>query len=149
MHELTRTYLDANSFQLIGLVPVITGVSIGGAILTKQELTPTIVLLSIVGALVTLGLYRWERRNVKICKWMQERVDEIERNQFDLDAAETQFAIRLNPPGKAPAFRNPKYNDLDKFLWWKEFTQRDAEKIIYWTALGAWIALPFAVALSH
>ncbi len=29
-----------------------------------------------VGAVVTFGLYRWEMRNVQVCRWLQERTIE-------------------------------------------------------------------------
>jgi len=139
--------LDDNSFKLLGLVPLVTGSAILGVLISKEDVVgPSLYLLSIVGALVTFGLFRWEFRNIQICKRLQMRADEIERNEFHVEPGEEQFAIRERKP--QPQFKNPELDHLHKFIGF-EFTQRRAEMIIYWTAIMGWIALPFAAALSR
>lgn len=136
--------LDENSFRLLGFVPLVTGAAIV-AVMVKGEVlsSATLLLLSLVGALVTFGLYRWERRNIQICKWLQERADEIEDQEFDVkETNKRQFAIRLREP--PPKFTNSEYDDMHKFLGYP-ITQRKAEKIIYVTTILAWLALPLMV----
>jgi hypothetical protein len=136
--------LDENSFRLLGFVPLVTGAAIVTVTVKGEVLSsPTLMLLSLVGALVTFGLYRWERRNIQICKWLQERADEIEEQEFDVkEINKRQFAIRLQE--RPPKFTNPEYDDMQMFLGYP-ITQRKAEKIIYVTTILAWLALPLMV----
>lgn len=142
--ENIRT-LDANSFKLLSFVPLISGSAIV-AVLLKGEagLSWITILLSLVGALVTFGLYRWEFRNIQICKWLQERANAIERNYFGVERGKEQFAIRAEQP--PPRFENSNYDNLHRFLGLSIF-QRTAEKIIYWTTIIAWLVLPLVVYL--
>lgn len=149
--------LDQNSFQLLRFVPLVTTAAILGLAFLD---IPFLVLwlISWVGAAVTFGLYRWEMRNVQICKWLQERAVEIERTGFNV-SGKTQFAFRLIELPARPSFDNPKLNDLDtqKIFGWTvkfkrgepfRFTQRVAERIIYGATILAWLAMPVAVWLS-
>ncbi len=135
--------LDDNSFKLLSFVPLISGSAIV-AVLLKGEagFSWITILLSLVGAVVTFGLYRWEFRNIQICKWLQERADEMERSEFNVQEGQEQFAIRAQKI--PPKFKNSDYDDLHKFLGISIF-QRGAETIIYWTILVAWLLLPLAV----
>ena len=137
--------LDANSFKLLSFVPLVSGSAIV-AVLLKGEagLSWITILLSLAGALVTFGLYRWELRNIQICKWLQKCADEIERNQFGVERGKEQFAIRAQEP--PPSFENDNYDNLHRFLGLPIF-QRTAERIIYWTTIIAWLLLPLAVFL--
>ena len=137
--------LDDNSFKLLSYVPLVSGSAIV-AVLLKGEagLSWMTILLSLVGAVVTFGLYRWELRNIQICKWLQERANEIERNEFKVEEGKEQFAIRVQK--SPPRFKNSDYDNLHKFLGFSIF-QRGAEAIIYWTTIVAWLLLPLAVYL--
>jgi hypothetical protein len=137
--------LDANSFKLLSFVPIVSGSAIV-AVLLKGEagLSWVTILLSLAGAFVTFGFYRWEFRNIQICKWLQECADGIEREAFVVEGGKEQFAIRAQDP--PPRFKNLYYDDLHKFLGFPIF-QRTAEHIIYWTTIIAWLVLPLAVYL--
>ena len=135
--------LDDNSFRLLSFVPLVTGSAIGVVLLKAgTRFSWVIVLLSLVGAIVTFGLYRWERRNVQICKWLQGRADEIERDQFGITSGKEQFAIRTKNPSSG--FEDFEYKDLHIFHGFSIY-QRSAERIIYWAAISAWLLLPVAV----
>lgn len=139
--------LDENSFRLLGFVPLLSASAIAAVLLRDVKFSPTVVLFSLVGGIVTFGLYRWELRNIQICKWLQERADEIEQREFGIEIAEQQFAIRLKPEREKPQFKNAEYNDMHK-LFGIPFTQRRAETLIYWTTIIGWFALPLILALS-
>lgn len=137
--------LDANSFKLLSFVPLVSGSAIMAVFLRGEAgMSWITILLSLAGALVTFGLYRWEFRNIQICKWLQKCANAIERNQFGVEQGKEQFAIRTQEP--PPKFDNPKFDNLDKFFVFS-ISQRKAENIIYWTTIAAWLLLPLAVYL--
>jgi hypothetical protein len=138
--------LDENSFKLLSFVPLVSGSAIVVVLLKGEAgLSCITILLSLIGASVTFGLYRWEFRNIQICKWLQERADEIERNCFGVERGKEQFAIRAQEP--PPRFENHDFDDLHKFLGCSIY-QRRAETIIYWTTIIGWLLLPLAVYLK-
>lgn len=138
--------LDSNSFKLLSFVPLVSGSAIMAVFLKGEAgISWITILFSLAGALVTFGLYRWEFRNIQICKWLQKCAIEIERNQFGVEEGKEQFAIRMqkNPP----KFMNPDFDTLHMLLG-IPITQRTAEHIIYWTTIIAWLLLPLAVLLT-
>ncbi len=84
--------LDQNSFHLLQFVPLVTTAAILGLSFLDIPF-PVLWLISWIGAAVTFGLYRWEMRNVQICRWLQERVDGIVRE--DPCIGKSQFVVRL------------------------------------------------------
>jgi hypothetical protein len=69
---------DEISFKLLGFVPLVTGASILSLFLRNEDVSsPRIFLISIFSAAVTLGIFRWELRNVQICNWLRSRADRI------------------------------------------------------------------------
>src|SRR5215472_6008654 len=97
---------DETSFKLMGLVPLVSG----AAFLTfffedKVRAQPHVVVaLSLFAALVTLGLFRWELRNIQICSWLLRRSEAIEE-----------------PTGVKPARPKPP----------RGFGKTEAEKAVY------------------
>jgi hypothetical protein len=147
-HEICANIraLDENSFRLLGFVPLLSGAAIVAVIAKGGVGLLPAFLLGVVGALVTFGLYRWERRNIQICKWLQERADTIEEHEFHVKKEERQFAIRLRE--KPPNFKNSQYDNMHKLLGHYQITQRWAETIIYGATIIGWLVIPLAVALS-
>jgi len=74
---------DEISFKLLGLVPLVSGVGIL-VLLGDEKLSwsPATAFASVVGAVVTFALYRWEMRNVDYCSLLVKRAAELERNSF-------------------------------------------------------------------
>ena len=65
---------DEISFKLMGFVPLVTGATILTFFLKKPippENTELVVALALVAALITLGLFRWELRNIQNCSWLR------------------------------------------------------------------------------
>lgn len=77
---------DEISFRLLAAVPLASTVLSGGLLLVEGtkpvgNLTPVgVVFLSLLGAMVTMGLFRWELRNVRWCRWLISRAADFERN---------------------------------------------------------------------
>lgn len=143
--------LDQNSFQLLRFVPLVTTAAILGLSFLNIPFR-VLWLISWVGAVVTFGLWRWEMRNIQVCRWLQERADVIERDEFHAPSM-MQFALRtkIQREGVPVSFKDTGLNELHKMkiLGRKiKFTQRRAETIIYWATILAWLAMPFAVWLS-
>jgi len=58
---------DEISFKLLGLVPLLAGAAIGVILGGKLAESPFVVFTSLFGAVVTVGLFGWELRNIQIC----------------------------------------------------------------------------------
>jgi len=67
---------DDISFKLMGTVPLLSGAAILTVFLKgpiQPGSGPVVVALSMFAAFVTLGLFRWELRNVQTCSWHRRR----------------------------------------------------------------------------
>ena len=63
---------DEISFKLLGFVPLVSGAGILTLFLKNQVVSsPELFLISIFSALITLGIFRWELRNIQICNWLR------------------------------------------------------------------------------
>ena len=111
---------DDYSFRLLGFVPLASG---GGIVALFLKLKATgwatipVVMLSLVGATVTLGLFCWELRNIQTCKWLRDCARVVER----------QFGLPLRPePHK---------------VFGVAIRKETAEMGVYATTIAAWLAL--------
>jgi hypothetical protein len=89
---------DQISFKLLSLVPLVSGSGAGLLVflLDKQILgLIPIVGLSLLSALVTFGLYRWERRNIQTCERLLKRAAWLEKRFGFGDLAGGQAAPRI------------------------------------------------------
>ena len=76
---------DDTSFKLMGLVPLISGATLLTLFMkdtVSPELAPLLVALALFAALITLGLFRWELRNIQRCRWMLNRAKTLEDEAF-------------------------------------------------------------------
>jgi hypothetical protein len=140
---------DDISFKLLGTVPLASGIGSGAlVILERSKLLegnryPAIVLvgLSAIGALITVGLFRWELRNIQKCRWLIARAASFETQI--LVKPNLQFGGMANEQDlSAKAIDEVCVPSLFKKPWGK--TQ--AEKLIYLTTVGAWL-LPLGIAM--
>ena len=122
---------DDISFKLLGLVPLVSGAALGALLFKDAQpmgdrLSPALItLLALFAAAVTLGLFRWELRNVQECSHL-------------IAIAGALAGARLAGVGVPPArqARLPRPQGIGK---------TEAEKIIYGATILAWLALPPAV----
>jgi hypothetical protein len=71
---------DDISFKLMGIVPLVSGASVLTFFL-KESLSNNHKLVAgfaLFAALITLGLFRWELRNIQKCSWLRKRAEELE-----------------------------------------------------------------------
>ena len=77
---------DETSFKLLGLVPLGSGIGAGALTLMKEldalGRYPDAAMagFSLVGALITFGLFRWELRNIQKCNWFISRAARLEKH---------------------------------------------------------------------
>lgn len=114
---------DEISFKLLGLVPSATVTAVVVAMLKGEALwSKSVFGLSLVGAFITLGLYRWELRNIKTCSFLLgqiENLDHIDRSTLN------------TAPG---LFRD--FLKIDK---------TKSEKWIYSVTVSIWLGMPWAI----
>src|SRR5687768_10622644 len=90
---------DEISFKLMGLVPLVSGATLLTFFL-KEPILPgkadLVVALALLASLITLGLFRWELRNIQNCRWLRRRAEALEVAIFTSSGAPNQ----PNPPHK-------------------------------------------------
>jgi hypothetical protein len=123
---------DDISFKLLGFVPLVSGVGISVLLSTNTGLSslPVVVFIGLFGAVVTFGLHRWELKNITTCNWLIELGRDLERHRFQL--TQGQFLRRPDAP---------------PFLG-RRIRKREAEQIIYWAAIVAWLLLPVVTVIA-
>jgi hypothetical protein len=126
---------DEISFKLLGLVPLVSGAGIVLALDDNRPWSPMTIFIGLFGAAVTFAIYRWEVRNINICKWLRDRACDLEREELGL-AAKGQFYKRDDPPNGPP-----------KVLGWR-MGKTEAERLLYAVTIGAWLLLPIVAAVS-
>lgn len=138
---------DDVSFKLLGTVPLFSGIGSGALSLLEKSghavNEVTVIALSLAGAVITIGLFKWELRNIQKCSWFISRAANLERRIFPNGEA-CQFG-GLSPKEHLAAadIRSIKNAPLSKRPWGK--TQ--AEKLIYTAAIAAWF-IPAVVSVA-
>lgn len=115
---------DDISFKLMGFVPLVSGATLLTFFLRepiRPEQAPLVAALALFAALVTLGLFRWELRNIQTCSWLRRRAEAVER-------------VLAQATGAPPQPRAPL-----------GVGKTEAEKAIYSVTVMAWLLLPFAL----
>jgi hypothetical protein len=122
---------DEISFKLLGLVPLVSGAALGTLLFKDAQpigarLSPSLItLLALFAAAVTLGLFRWELRNVQECAHLIGIAGALARGQ--LVAVGVPAERRKRPPRP------------------QRIGKTEAEKIIDGATIVAWLALPPSV----
>jgi hypothetical protein len=117
-------FTDDISFKLLGLVPLFSGSGILVAILRSEYFwSPAIYAMGAFGALVTLGLFRWELRNIQNCLWL------IKCGKVLEEAEDAQ--------GIGQFYRRPSSP--------MRIGKTEAEKLIYGVTIFTWLLLPWLV----
>lgn len=141
---------DEISFKLLGTVPLASGVGAGGlTILEKSTLLegyarPELVVaaLSALGALITLGLFRWELRNIQKCVWLIARAARFEKEVLRQDL---QFSGMARPEHlSARSMEDIHVQSLFKKPM-REWGKTQSEQLIYLASIGGWL-VPLAIA---
>ena len=120
---------DEIRFKLLGPVPLLSGAAI--VTVSRNDVNQGVLwLISLFGAVVTLGLFRWELRNIQNCKWLASRAAEMERIEFGVTAG--QFFRREEAPR----------------LFGLRVGKTESEKIIHIATMLSLLALPLASLLK-
>ena len=140
---------DEISFKLLGTVPLAAGIGSGTlTVLEKSELLKgysgfSVLALSALGSLITVGLFRWELRNIQKCNWFISRAAKLEKLLFPDQKGKVQFGGISSPKDvSASEINEIAISSMLKPPWGK--TQ--AEKLIYYAAIATWF-VPMAIAL--
>jgi hypothetical protein len=137
---------DDISFKLIGTVPLVAGFLSGALALWERSSavgtllsSGAVAAFSLLGAVMTFALMRWEFRNVQKCNWLIDRAAEFERRMFRTDAG---------PLGPIQFEGWAESNELLKSIFRGPWGKTQSEKLIYGGAIAAWL-VPLAMALSR
>ena len=142
---------DDVSLKLLAIVPLVAGFLSGALALwagkdaaagsAKPALNLAVLALALAGAGITLGLMRWEMRNVQKCNWLISRAADHERRLLGIAPLEDP---RLGIHWDGWERPQPPLPSLFRRPWGK--TQ--AEKLIYGTAVAVWL-VPAALAIAR
>ena len=138
---------DDISFKLLGTVPLVSGIGSGGlSLLTMSghHLNDLAVLgLSLVGCAVTIGLFRWELRNIQRCTWFISRAAKIEQRMFPSHEASQFNGFQPSKHLEAKELSDIKIASI----WTRPWGKTQAEKLIYAVAIAAWL-IPALVSIA-
>ena len=113
---------DEISFKLLGLVPLVSGTALITVVLGDPSLDEgLVVVLALFAAAVTLGIFRWELRNLQTCRWLIRCAEDIEERTLARQGSPS-FLPRPSPP--------------------QRLSKRHAEKWIYCVTIVTWLGLP-------
>jgi len=114
---------DDISFKLMGMVPLVSGTGLVALLFAKDGPSPPILkLLSLFAAAVTLGLFRWELRNIQNCRWLIKYADELEKKALARAGLTKAYVSQPGPP--------------------QLIGKTEAEKFIYAATIATWLAAP-------
>jgi hypothetical protein len=125
----------------------------GAAVLTLGRIwsdvsSIAIILLSLVAAVITFGLFKWELRNVQKCNWLIDRAADMQRGWSNTGE---RMAIRQlgewSDKRKPPLFggsTDPEKQDSAQHK--SGIGKTESERIIYWASITAWL-IPMAIAI--
>jgi hypothetical protein len=145
---------DEISFKLLGTVPIASGVGSSAlTLLEKSKLLTDIYVgfavlgLSILGALITFGLFQWELRNIQKCKWLIARAANLEQHLFPHNIPNPQFrGMASSEDHSASELKEIKLSSFRTEIQKSRWGKTQAERLIYWAAVGTWF-VPIAVGL--
>jgi hypothetical protein len=122
---------DDISLRLLAAVPFVSGIGISLLVRQPSDAFPAVARLfvSLFAAMVTLAIYRWERRNMSHCRRLRNWAAQVERTYLIGLPAETRNAL-----GAAPHDDNLSGKFLSR-TWGK--TQ--AELLLYTTVIVGWL----------
>jgi len=117
IHQNIRA-TDDISFKLMSLVPLITGGAI--SLLARSDISWGIkCFVSGFAATAAFGVFRWELRNIQLCSWLRDRAKKMDGEPYP----------------DAPELRSIGRREL-------RIGKTQAEKIIYFAVILAWLLLP-------
>jgi hypothetical protein len=117
---------DDISFKLMGSVPLVSGAGLLTLLLrAPAPSTPILIVLSLFGALVTLGLFRWELRNIQRCTWLIHYAQGLERKALEGGDIGRAFVPQPNSP--------------------QGIGKGQAEKFIYFFTVITWLVVPVSL----
>ncbi len=135
---------DDISFSILRAVPATAGV--GSTVLTgigaKEWLatypTAAVIAFSLLGAVITFGLFRWELRNIQKCTWLITRAARLEDKLALQGLTHVQFSGMES--NDAPAATKMGEIKLGSALTWPGcWGKTQAAKLVYTTAVVAWL----------
>jgi hypothetical protein len=117
---------DDISFKLMGLVPVVSGAAFLTFLLEDKlrAQPPVVIALCLFAALISLGLFRWELRNIQNCSWL------LRRSEAMVEEAMVEKVTSITPA------RPKRPLGIGK---------AEAEKWIYTVTILAWLLMPALV----
>lgn len=121
---------DDTSFKLMGIVPLVSGTGLIALLLAKDAPPnpQTLILLSLFAATITLGLFRWELRNIQNCMWLIKYADQLEKKALGRANVMDTYVPQPKPP--------------------QMIGKTEAEKFIYAATIATWLTAP-ALLLTH
>jgi hypothetical protein len=122
---------DDISLRLLAAVPFVSGIGITLLVRQPSDAFPPAARLfvSLFAAIVTLAIYRWERRNMSHCRRLRNWAAQAERTYLVGLPTETRNAL-----GAAPHDDN-----LSGKFFSRTWGKTQAELLLYTTVIVSWL----------
>ncbi|ASW53801.1 hypothetical protein [Plantactinospora sp. KBS50] len=122
---------DDVSLKLLAAVPLVTGVGIVLLLRAPNAEIPhaAIMLLSLLAAIVTFAVYRWECKNMENCRHFRRWAAILERDFYGIRPGELRPAPDVLPHGQIVPPRQ----------FGVAWTKTEALQFLYWAAIGGWL----------
>jgi hypothetical protein len=136
----TMRATDDISLRLLAAVPFVSGIGITLLVRKPSDALPATprLFVCLFAAVVTLAIYRWERRNMSHCRRLRNWAARAERACFNELPAEAR-----------KAFGAPPHDDnLSGKFFSRTWGKTQAELLLYMTVIVGWLATGFYVVVS-
>jgi hypothetical protein len=136
----TMRATDDISLRLLAAVPFVSGIGITLLVRKPSEQFPATarLLVSLFAAVVTLAIYRWERRNMSHCKHIRNWATEVEN----------AYLHDLRASSDAPLVSAPHGDNLSSRFFSRTWGKTQAEKLLYSTVIAGWLITGIYVVAS-
>ena len=128
----TMRATDDISLRLLAAVPFVSGIGITLLVRQPSDALPAMprFFVSIFAAIVTLAIYRWERRNMSHCRHLRTWAAQVERTYLGVLPAEARMALGAAPHG----------DNLSSRFVSRTWGKTQAELLLYTTVIVGWLA---------
>lgn len=145
---------DDISFKILQAIPITSALGSGtltylqGPNQLNGRLAGAVIPISLLGALITFGLFKFELKNIRKCRWLIACAARLE-TQLQPARHLTNEGLPFRGIASQADLRAQRMEQIDissrgKKLW--DWGKTEAEKFIYITAIIAWL-IPTLVAI--
>ena len=149
-HEICRKIreINATSFRLLCQIPIFSGLSVLTLCSLAENFSSlTLVMTGLFGAMITLFIFRWHKRNIQIENIFRGYAEILEAKKIEMENENQSDQTFTGGPYSMLGHQDrPK--DLDLFQSLNRWGRTEAETAVYSATIIFWLLLPVLVLLG-